>query len=251
MADHRPARRVDHASSRTSSGSTSSGTPSSSTPTMTRVVPDPRMLIKGDAQPTALIQRVLDGPSGALAAGVRNPLAGAQLRSTVTVRSGSAVVDLTALPDDPAPVLSDICAQIVWTLTLLRIRTVEIRVDGEPVDIDGIPPEQDRRGLGPPSTRTPCRWTPSATTPSAGALHTSPSGPRAGPRRNGRLRALQRGVSAVPRTGELPSSWASTPTRQAPAATPARTTASSRRCSRPRRSRADRRRDPLGGVGRA
>ena len=34
-------------------------------PTGQRVVPDPRLLIKGDAQPTALVQRILDGPSGA------------------------------------------------------------------------------------------------------------------------------------------------------------------------------------------
>ena len=32
-------------------------------PTGQRVVPDPRLLIKGNAQPTALVQRILDGPS--------------------------------------------------------------------------------------------------------------------------------------------------------------------------------------------
>ena len=39
-----------------------------------RVVPDPRHLIRGEAQPTALVQRLLEGPSAALAAGVHNPL---------------------------------------------------------------------------------------------------------------------------------------------------------------------------------
>lgn len=54
-------------------------------PTVQRVVPDPRYLITGDAQPTVLINQLLAGPSAALNAGVRNPLAGVQLRSAVTV----------------------------------------------------------------------------------------------------------------------------------------------------------------------
>ena len=91
-------------------------------PTKQRVVPDPRLLIKGDAQPTALIQRILDGPSGPIAAGVRNPLTGVQLRNAVTIRNQAAVVDLTGLPVDPAPVLSEICAQIVWTLAPMTRR---------------------------------------------------------------------------------------------------------------------------------
>ena len=54
-------------------------------PTGQRVVPDPRYLITGEAQPTALVQRLLDGPSAALAAGVENPLSGVERRSAVTV----------------------------------------------------------------------------------------------------------------------------------------------------------------------
>jgi hypothetical protein len=111
-------------------------------PTGQRVVPDPRHLIRGEAQPTALVQRVLEGPSAPLAAGVRNPLAGVQLRSAVTVRGQKAVVDLTALTTDPPPLLSEICAQLVWTLQQLRIRTVVVRVDGEEVDLEGVPAEQ-------------------------------------------------------------------------------------------------------------
>ncbi len=112
-------------------------------PTLQRVVPDPRYLITGDAQPTALINRVLEGPSPWLNAGVRNPLSGdVQLRSAVTVSGQSAVVDLTGLGTDPAPVLSQISAQVVWTMRQLGIRTVEIRVDGEPMALDGVPPEQ-------------------------------------------------------------------------------------------------------------
>jgi hypothetical protein len=172
-------------------------------PTGQRVVPDPRLMIKGDAQPTALIQRVLDGPSGAIAAGVRNPLNGAQLRSAVTVVGQSAVVDLTALTADPAPVLSEICAQIVWTLEPLRIRTVEIRVDGEPVDIAGIPAEQ-----------TVEDWAAFAADAvpldavghyvSEGALHTVSTGaPSPGPAGTGVYGLSSAAISADPRTGKL------------------------------------------------
>ena len=109
-----------------------------------RVVPDPRHLIRGEAQPTALVQRVLEGPSGTLAAGVRNPLSGVQLRSAVTVRGQEATVDLRGLATDPAPQLAEICAQLVWTLTQpqLSIRSVVVRVDGEEVDLEGVPAEQ-------------------------------------------------------------------------------------------------------------
>jgi hypothetical protein len=111
-------------------------------PTGQRVVPDPRYLISGDSQPTALIQRIIEGPSSQLSAGVRNPLSGVQLRSAVAVDGQAAVVDLTGLPTDPEPALGDISAQIVWTLRQVGIRTVEVRVDGRPVRLDGVPSEQ-------------------------------------------------------------------------------------------------------------
>jgi hypothetical protein len=113
-------------------------------PTGTRVVPDPRYLITGEAQPTALLNRVLEGPSAALSAGVRNLLSGeVQLRSAVTVNGQqSAVVDLTGLGSDPDAVLAGISAQVVWTLRQLGIQTVQIRVDGEVVQFDDIPAQQ-------------------------------------------------------------------------------------------------------------
>ncbi|MCV2488610.1 LpqB family beta-propeller domain-containing protein [Geodermatophilus sp. YIM 151500] len=111
-------------------------------PTGQRVVPDPRYLIAGDAQPNALVQRLLDGPSPALAPGVRNALAGASLRRSVTVEGQTAVVDLTELPTDPAPLLSEVSAQIVWTLGGARIRQVLLTVDGERMRIDGVPAQQ-------------------------------------------------------------------------------------------------------------
>ena len=111
-------------------------------PTGQRVVPDPRYLISGDSQPTALVQRVIDGPSSWLTAGVRNPLTGVQLRSAVAVDGQAAVVDLTGLPADPEPALGDISAQLVWNLRQLGIRTVEVRVDGQAVRLNGIPAQQ-------------------------------------------------------------------------------------------------------------
>jgi hypothetical protein len=171
-------------------------------PTEQRVVPDPRLLIKGDAQPTALVQRLLDGPSGYIAAGVRNPLTGAQLRSAVTVRNGVAVVDLTALTTDPEPVLSQICAQIVWTLDPLS-QTVEIRVDGEPVDLSRIPDAQttgDWAGFDPDAVPLDAV----GHYLNAGALHTVSSGaPIPGPAGTGAYGLSSAGVSADPRTGKL------------------------------------------------
>jgi hypothetical protein len=174
-------------------------------PTGQRVVPDPRYLINGEAQPTALVQRVLDGPSATLAAGVRNPLNGVELRSAITLTGQSAIVDLTGLPAEPAPLLSEICAQLVWTLDGLPqtpIRSVQIRVDGEPVGIQGVPAEQ-----------TVQDWTsfdPDAVPVNAvghylnaGALHTVASGaPTPGPAGTGAYGLSSAAVSAS-RTGEL------------------------------------------------
>jgi hypothetical protein len=111
-------------------------------PTATRIVPDPRYLIGGDAQPTVVIDRLLAGPSPALAAGVLTPFAGVALRTSVEVQRLGAVVDLTGLSPDSGPQLSQISATLVWTLQQLGIRTVEVQVDGEPVRLDGVPVAQ-------------------------------------------------------------------------------------------------------------
>jgi hypothetical protein len=111
-------------------------------PTGQRVVPDPRYLIGGEAQPTVMVERLLNGPSAGLAAGVRNPLNGVQLRRTVTVSGQTATVDLTGLATDPAPALSDVCAQLVWSLAQLQIRYVRVLIDGEPVHINRVPLDQ-------------------------------------------------------------------------------------------------------------
>jgi hypothetical protein len=162
-----------------------------------------RYLITGEAQPTVLVQRLLDGPSSALAAGVDNPLSGVELRRTVTVEDQSAVVDLTGLSTDPAPVLSQICAQLVWTLEQLRIRTVEIRVDGEPVDLDGVPPEQtvdDWAALDPEAMPVDAV----GHYVDRGALRTVTTGePAPGPAGTGKYGLTSAAVSADPRTRSL------------------------------------------------
>jgi hypothetical protein len=172
-------------------------------PTGQRVVPDPRYLITGEAQPTVLVERLLSGPSAGLRAGVRNPLAGVQLRRTVSVSGQTATVDLTGLATDPAPVLSEISAQLVWTLQQTLISSVNILVDGQPIHIPGIP-----------LTQTVDDWTsfdPDALPAQAvghyldhGALRTVTKGEAApGPAGKGTYGLSNAAVAADPRTGAL------------------------------------------------
>jgi hypothetical protein len=174
-------------------------------PTGQRMVPDPRYLITGQAQPTALVEKLLAGPSAALAAGVRNPLAGVQLRRTVVVEDQTAIVDLTALPSDPIPLLEEICAQLVWTLGQLRgeVRTVEVQVDGEPVDLPGVP---DAQTTGNWSSFDPDAAPVDAIGHyvDAGALRTTDRGEAApGPAGNGGFPMQSAAVSADVESGQL------------------------------------------------
>jgi len=170
-----------------------------------RVVPDPRHLIRGEAQPTALVQRLLEGPSAALAAGVHNPLSGLQLRSSVTVRGQQATVDLRGLATDAAPQLAQICAQLVWTLAQpqLSIRSVVVRIDGEQVELEGVPAEQtvdDWASLDPDAV--PVDGVGHYL--SGGALHTVTAGePAPGPAGTGVYGLTGAAVAADARTGEL------------------------------------------------
>ena len=113
--------------------------------TLQQLVPDPRYLIGGDAQPTALVERLVAGPSSTLAAGVINPLGGAKLARRVTVDDQIATVDLTGLLIDAGTPLRELSAQLVWSLMQLEgqgIRSVAITVDGEPLPLDDVPLEQ-------------------------------------------------------------------------------------------------------------
>ena len=170
-----------------------------------RVVPDPRHLIRGQAQLTALVQRLLEGPSAALAAGVYNPLSGLQLRSAVMVRGQQATVDLRGVATDPAPQLAQISAQLVWTLarSQLSIRSVVVRIDGEEVDLEGVPAEQtvdDWASLDPDAV--PVDGVGHYL--SGGALRTVTAGePAPGPAGTGVYGLTGAAVAADPRTGEL------------------------------------------------
>jgi hypothetical protein len=170
-----------------------------------RVVPDPRHLIRGEAQPTALVQRLLEGPSAAVAAGVQNPLSGLQLRSAVTVQGQQATVDLRGVAADPAPQLAQISAQLVWTLARpqLAIRSVVVRIDGEEVDLEGVPAEQtvdDWASLDPDAV--PVDGVGHYL--SGGALRTVTAGePVPGPAGTGVYGLTGAAVAADARTGEL------------------------------------------------
>jgi hypothetical protein len=113
-------------------------------PTGSRVVPDPRYLVTGGAQPNALVERLLAGASSAVAAGVVNPLAGAQLRSTVTVSDATATVDLTWPPDVTDATLAAAAGQLTWSLeqAALGLQSVVVLRDGQPLGLPGRPQEQ-------------------------------------------------------------------------------------------------------------
>ncbi|MGY1619647.1 LpqB family beta-propeller domain-containing protein [Geodermatophilus sp. SYSU D00691] len=171
-------------------------------PTGQRLVPDPRYLIAGEAQPTTLVNRLLEGPSAALNAGVRNPLAGAELRGAVTVSGQTITVDLTNLSPEPSPQLEEVCAQLVWSLEPLSARDVRILVDGEP--LEGIPLVQtvddwarfDPGGVAVDATGHYL---------SGGALYTVNGRQAPGPAGTGAYGLTSAAVSADPRTGELVS----------------------------------------------
>jgi hypothetical protein len=113
-------------------------------PTGTRVVPDPRYLVTGSAQPNVLVQRLIDGASPSLAAGVTNPLAGAELRSTVSVVGSTATVDLTWPADVLDATLTAASAQLTWSLEqqAFGLQSVVVLRDGQPLGLPGVPDRQ-------------------------------------------------------------------------------------------------------------
>ena len=173
-------------------------------PTRERVVPDPRYLVGGEAQPTALVQRLFEGPSPALRSAVVNPVAGLSLRRPVTVQGSAASVDLTGLPTDPEPPLTEISAQLVWTLEQAGIRSVEVLVEGEAVVLPQTPRAQ--------TTDDYASFDPDAVPvdavghyiDDAGALRLADQGdPAPGPAGEGAYRLRSAAVSADSDSGEL------------------------------------------------
>ena len=176
-------------------------------PTLQRLVPDPRYVIRGEAQPTTLVERLIEGPSGTLARNVvTNPLAGTRLARTVTVEDQTARVDLADVVVDPATPLREMCAQLVWTLTQLEdvgIRAVEITADGEPLDCGDVPRQQttdDWTVFDPDASPLPAV----GHYLDAGALRRVTDGqPAPGPAGQPGAGLASAAVSADPRTGEL------------------------------------------------
>jgi Lipoprotein LpqB beta-propeller domain/Sporulation and spore germination len=111
-------------------------------PTGTRVVPDPRYLVTGEAQPNALVERLIAGPSTVISAGVVNALSTAQLRSTVSISGTTVRVDLTFPGGISDTQLTGLCAQVVWSLDGLGLRSVEILRDGQPLGLPAVPDVQ-------------------------------------------------------------------------------------------------------------
>ncbi len=172
-------------------------------PTQSRVVPDPRYLLSGEAQPTSLVQRLVEGPSPALAAGVGNALAGVTLTRAVTVAGSTLAVELT-VPTAPSPQqLAQLSAQLVWTLDPLEGTTsVEITVNGEPVSIDGVPTAQrtdDWASFSPDSVPADAAGHFLA----GGRLMTVDAQPAPGPAGEGAYGLTSAAVSADPRTSAL------------------------------------------------
>jgi hypothetical protein len=116
-------------------------------PTRTRVVPDPRYLVTGEAQPNALVERLIAGPSTAISAGVVNAMASAQLRSTVSVSGTTVRVDLTFPEGIGAAELAGLRAQVVWSLDALDLRSVELLRDGQPLGLPDVPDVPDTQGV--------------------------------------------------------------------------------------------------------
>lgn len=174
-------------------------------PTRQRVVPDPRYLIQGDAQPTALVERLLAGPSPALASGVQNLLSGARLVRAVTASGQSVTVDLSGIDDLTPSQLSLLSAQLVWTLQQLPGGpSVQLLVDGEPRALPGVPELQ--------SVEDWSTFDPDAAPVGAvghfldnGALRLSDGNPAPGPAGAGAFALQSAAVSTDAHTGELAS----------------------------------------------
>ncbi|MGY5882755.1 LpqB family beta-propeller domain-containing protein [Modestobacter lacusdianchii] len=172
-------------------------------PTGTRVVPDPRYLIDGEAQPNVLVQRLIDGPSPAIAAGVVNPLAGAVLRSTVRTSGQTATVDLTFPPDVTDATLIGAASQLVWSLEQLGFQSVVVLRDGQELGLPDVPAEQgvgDWAGLDPDAAPADAVGHYLVD----GALYRAVDGsPAPGPAGQGAYALTAAGVSVDTRTGAL------------------------------------------------
>ena len=166
--------------------------------------PRPALLIKGDAQPTALVQRLIDGPVGGPDRGGCRQSADrrrAAQRGHRGRRDGRRGPDRARGRPGAVP-LGDLRADRLDPVAAAGA-TVEIRVDGEPVDIEGVPAQQTVEdwatydpdavpaGRGRPLPQRRC------------AAHGDHRGAVAGPAGTGGYGLSSAAVSADPRTGKL------------------------------------------------
>ena len=172
-------------------------------PTGTRLVPDPRFLVSGEAQPNALVERLIAGPSPTTAAGVTNALADARLRTAVSSDGQTATVDLTGLDEASDATLENLSAQVVWSLEQLGLRAVRVLRDGQPLRLPDVPAVQsvdDWAGLDPDASPVEAV----GHYLDAGALRRAIDGqPAPGPAGAGAYGLSSAAVSADERTGAL------------------------------------------------
>jgi hypothetical protein len=174
-------------------------------PTGTRVVPDPRYLVDGEAQPNAVVERLLSGPSPAVGAGVVNPLSGAGLRSTVAVAGQTATVDLTFPAGTSADTVAAAAGQLVWSLQQeqLGLQTVQVLRDGQPLGLSGVPDRQTKEdwpALDPDAAPSNAVGHFLA---DGGLRRASDGTPSPGPAGTGVYGLSSAAVSVDPRTGQL------------------------------------------------
>ncbi|WP_448615700.1 LpqB family beta-propeller domain-containing protein [Modestobacter sp. URMC 112] len=174
-------------------------------PTGTRLVPDPRFLVAGQAQPNALVERLIAGPASTIAAGVANPLAEARLRAAVQSDGQTATVDLTGLEEAPEATLQGVSAQLVWSLSQpgLGLRSVRVLRDGQRLGLADVPELQsvdDWAGLDPDASPVEAV----GHYLDGGALRRATDGqPAPGPAGAGAYGLTSAAVSADERTGAL------------------------------------------------
>ena len=134
-------------------------------PTGQVLVPDPIFLPRTLGMSTALVKRLLSGPSGWLRPAVTTAFqVGTAVAGSVPVVNGVAEVDLTEAALSASPKNREaLSAQLVWTLSQLGdVQAVRITVGGAPFSVSGAPavqPIDSWRG----STRPHCPATRSAT----------------------------------------------------------------------------------------
>lgn len=105
------------------------------------LVPD-RVFLPAEGGPDAVVQQLLDGPSGALRDAVRTAVPeGTALRRPVEVADGVVTVDLTApAAEAQSEDRRALSAQLFWTVQAALPGTTGLRllVDGEPLAVPGV-----------------------------------------------------------------------------------------------------------------